>query len=220
MKKLDGIWIKALVIIGWIAIAIVLLSKLDIDGEHVERVQASEMAVLEAPEAEPKEIIIGKPALVISYVYTPDEPVIYEDDEEQFPTRDEVYCLARLVHGEASVCSTLVKTGVIWTVLNRVDSEAYPNTIREVVTQKGQFAGFWRETDTPYTVEEWKLCYEIVKAWRFCDDRYRTIPSNYLYFRGSGTTNYFTTYFTKSLKEAKRNAWQWTMPNEYEGGNE
>lgn len=219
MDKADERWIKILFLVGIIAVIFAILTRLDVDGEHIyaDEIEIAEPTQAEAPRAEAKEAITGKPNYTTIYVYTPDEPVVCEEDEEVYPTRDEVYCLARTIHGEASICSTLVKSQVAWCILNRVDSKDFPNTIREVVTANKQFQGFYRESDTVYTLEEWQMAYQIIKAWRNCDDRYRSLPSNYTYMRGDGVTNYFTTRFTKSLKEAKQIAYKGEMPNVWEG---
>ena len=50
------------------------------------------------------------------------------------------YAIARLVMAEANSESELGQRLVIDTVLNRVDSEHFPDTIHDVIWQKGQFA--------------------------------------------------------------------------------
>lgn len=198
-------------IVALIAVTIKVMNRTGINGETIE-VEAVEQEV-ETPVACTATPIVNIPIYIQSISF---ECIEDTEDETLYPTRDEVYCLARLVHGEASICTTEVKATVAWIVLNRVDAENYPNTIREVCEQEGQFAGWSRECSSVPTVEEREMCYQIILAWKNFDDRYRTIPSDYLYFRGNGTTNYFTTYFTKSLSEAKRNAWTFTMPNHFE----
>lgn len=198
--------------ISLIAITIKVSGKLNVNGEciEVEAVEPQETISTEIPVTHTATPIPGLPIYIQTVNFECDEDI---EDETLYPTRDEIYCLSRLVHGESSVCSVEVKATVAWIVLNRVDAENYPNTIREVCEQTGQFAGWDRCCASEITVEERKMCYDIVLAWKNFDDRYRTIPSDYLYFRGDGTTNYFTTFFTKSLSEAKRNAWNFTMPN-------
>lgn len=203
-------------LIALMAIVIKISSKSGINGEtiKVEAAEIEEVLPTETPVALTATPIIGRPVYIQSVSF---ECVEDLEDETLYPTRDEVYCLARTVHGEASICSTEVKASVAWVILNRVDADNYPNTIREVCEQEGQFAGWLRETDTEPTEEERSMCYQIIRAWKNFDDRYRTIPSDYLYFRGNGSTNYFTTFFTKSLSEAKRNAWDYRMPNLWKG---
>lgn len=54
----------------------------------------------------------------------------------------EVDCLANAIHHEARGESYLGKVAVAHTIINRVHSHRYPNTICRVVNQSGQFTGY------------------------------------------------------------------------------
>lgn len=69
---------------------------------------------------------------------TPTEPV--EEPEELPYTEEEINLLATLVMAEAGNQSELGKRLVIDTVLNRVDHEAFPDTIYDVIYQPNQFS--------------------------------------------------------------------------------
>lgn len=56
-------------------------------------------------------------------------------------TAHEKECLAKLVMAEAEGQTLQVKTLIILTVLNRVQSSSFPNTIEEVILQKGYVGG-------------------------------------------------------------------------------
>lgn len=60
-------------------------------------------------------------------------------------TYDELYCLAVVIYNEAGSNSITdqQREYVGYVVLNRVNNPNYPNTIREVITQKGQYQGLW-----------------------------------------------------------------------------
>ena len=77
-------------------------------------------------------------------------------------SENESYLLAKIAMAEAEGCSTQTKTLVIMCVLNRVESDKFPNTIDEVIFQKNQFSpisnGRWDK------VEPNEDCYEAVKA--------------------------------------------------------
>lgn len=62
---------------------------------------------------------------------------IYEDYNI---SRDELILLARVIHGEARGESFKGKIAVGSVIINRVESNQFPNTIRGVVTQRGQFS--------------------------------------------------------------------------------
>src|SRR6056297_2362183 len=55
-------------------------------------------------------------------------------------SRDQIILLARVIHGEARGESFTGKVGVGAVILNRVKSKEFPNTIREVILQRGQFS--------------------------------------------------------------------------------
>ncbi len=55
-------------------------------------------------------------------------------------SRDSIILLARVIHGEARGESFEGKVAVGAVILNRVDDEQFPSTIREVILQRGQFS--------------------------------------------------------------------------------
>ena len=74
----------------------------------------------------------------------------------------ESYLLAKIAMAEAEGCNTQTKTLIIMCVLNRVWSDEFPDTIKEVIFQKNQFSpidnGRWDR------VEPNEDCYEAVKV--------------------------------------------------------
>ena len=74
----------------------------------------------------------------------------------------ESYLLARIVMAEAEGCNIQTKTLIIMCVLNRVQSDEFPDTIEEVIFQENQFSpidnGRWDR------VEPNEDCYEAVKV--------------------------------------------------------
>lgn len=99
----------------------------------------------------------------LTYSYTKSEevnsPVVVEKTEYlpqiktvETPLNDsEKIALAKVVHAEANNQDMIGKRLVVDCVLNRVDDEAYPKHVLEVVSQKGQFV----RSDT-YTEEDMK----------------------------------------------------------------
>lgn len=55
-------------------------------------------------------------------------------------SREDILLLARIINGEARGESYKGKVAVGAVILNRVKSNKFPNTIREVILQKGQFS--------------------------------------------------------------------------------
>ena len=52
-------------------------------------------------------------------------------------TENDKYLLAKIAMAEAEGCSVETKSSVIATILNRVDDKSFPNSIKEVIFQKG-----------------------------------------------------------------------------------
>lgn len=75
---------------------------------------------------------------------------------------EESYLLARIAMAEAEGCNIQTKTLIIMCVLNRVQSDEFPDTIEEVIFQENQFSpignGRWDR------VEPNEDCYEAVKV--------------------------------------------------------
>lgn len=73
-----------------------------------------------------------------------EEPMV-EIKYEPIPkyTEEELYIMSHLIMGEAGGQSRACKVAVGSVVLNRVASHRFPNTIKSVVFQKGQYACTW-----------------------------------------------------------------------------
>ena len=78
------------------------------------------------------------------------------------------------------------KACVVATVMNRVNSASFPNTIYEVLVQPNQFTGYIPQ-DT-YTYQVTDSCVEAVNYYFDHQSEF----GNYLYFWGDGTRNYFS----------------------------
>ena len=96
--------------------------------------------------AEPEEAPSTGQAAQPVQTRAPDTPQRYRPDRQEDSAKD---ALAKTVWGEARGCSKTQQAAVVWCVLNRVDSEApyFPDSIVEVVTQRGQFDGY--DPDNP-----------------------------------------------------------------------
>jgi len=88
----------------------------------------------------------------------------------------EIDLLARLVRAEAQSEPYQGKIAVACVVLNRVDSPSFPNTIREVIYEKGQFQPVRNgEINQPADEESIKAVHEALKE-------YRNMAAGSLYF--------------------------------------
>ena len=77
------------------------------------------------------------------------------------------------------------KACVVATVMNRVNSPQFPNTIEEVLTQPYQFSGYYACN------YEWSNVTDSVRESVDYYFNHQDEFGNYLYFYGDGTRNYF-----------------------------
>lgn len=126
---------------------------------------------------------------------------------------EEVNALAKLVYGEARGCDILQQAGVVWCILNRIDSdnEYFPDTIMEVVKQPNQFFGY--KKDFPIVPEIQDIVIDVLNRWTAehagAESVGRVLPKDYLCFSGDGKLNYFTKEYNST------DIWDWSLYNPY-----
>lgn len=120
--------------------------------------------------------------------------------ESKFWCYDDAVMLAKMAYGESmnvpilessygSRSNAYQNACTMWTVLNRVD--AGWGTIQGVITAKNQFVGY--KDSNPVDSDLLDLAFNILGDWSVDADKLRTLPREYLYFRGDGKHNYFRT---------------------------
>lgn len=105
------------------------------------------------------------------------------------PDPAEATALAKTLWGECRGCSELQQRAVAWCIFNRVDSEQFPDTVIEVITQPSQFFGY-RES-FPVTDELYDLACDCLTDWHNGENR--VLEPEFLYFTGNGRINVFRT---------------------------
>jgi hypothetical protein len=112
-------------------------------------------------------------------------------------TDREIEMLARLVFGEASVCSPDEQRLIVWTVFQRVDDDTHPDTIEEVITQPSQFKGY--DAEHPIDEDIKALCITEITAWLDGAEPPTLAPyaisAPYYFFEGDGSHNWFREAF-------------------------
>ena len=117
-------------------------------GSRAEAREIKEVHFLNIPEEVQEEEIIKEPV------------VIY----------DSIDMLARCVEAEAGNQGLLGKRLVVDVILNRVDSERFPNDVASVISQKGQFAVYPNAMNR-VTVSQETLDAIVLELERRTDDR-------------------------------------------------
>ena len=160
------------------------------------------------PEVE--EIVVEEPIVEMTV-----EDVTVDDPDILHLYNNEVAYIAKTVYGEARGCSKTEQAAVVWTILNRVDSDlAYmPDDIVSVVTQPEQYHGY--NPNHPVTDEIVSLVEDVIGRWN--DEKNgvenvgRVLPKNYLWFYGDGRHNHFTDAWRGG------NKWDWSLESPYGG---
>lgn len=114
---------------------------------------------------------------------------------ENHATEEERIALAITIEGEGKGQESLTELSQIgWIALNRVHSNEYPNDVVSVVTQKKQFGGY-RKNGT-YSEKSYWVANDVLARYEreIAGETNigRTIPIEYLYFKGDGEHNYFS----------------------------
>ena len=163
---------------------------------------------LDAKNAELESVIEPEPIVdIMSFEASSPEIEIFVDETE-------ATYIAKTIWGEARGCSKMEQAAVAWCILNRVDSDLpyIPNSIREVVTQKGQFHGYSK--DFPVDDDIYDLAVDVIERWqreKLGEENVgRVLPKEYLYFYGDGERNHFT------IEGKDKATWDWSLENPYE----
>lgn len=134
MKKI--IWMMLLIFTSSFCIAAspITISESDgtADGETVDIV---ETVVVEEVSFSPKEEVIVQEQVP--------EDIVCETETEMDISNDDIELIALVTMAEAEGECEEGKRLVIDTILNRVDSDSFPNTVYEVVYQPSQFSSMW-----------------------------------------------------------------------------
>ena len=73
-----------------------------------------------------------------------------ETETEQSYTDEDLWYLSRVIQAESGYCSIEMMQGVGSVVLNRVTDDRFPDTIREVIEQPGQYSTLsWLSSQIP-----------------------------------------------------------------------
>ena len=109
-------------------------------------------------------------------------------------TQSDIEIMAKAVWGEARGCSPDEQRLVVWCILQRVDSEHWPDSITGVVTQSGQFQGY----DPAHPLDDaiLTLCKEELAKWAAGEEApvheiYAPSRPFYYFDSRSGNGNFF-----------------------------
>ncbi len=159
------------------------------ENEETDQVKEPEAA---APETEPCPITEEDAVALAKVIYQESEIVFWNG------TRYGVSYLAR-------------KAAVGWCALNRLDANAYPDTLTGVLTYPNAFA---YDENAPVTKENLWLAEDVISRWwrekQGETDVGRTLPPDYYFFHGDGRENHFRREYISNGEY-----WDWSLPDPY-----
>lgn len=127
-----------------------------------------------------------------------EEPQKTEEPEPYVPpiSYEDVALIAKTIWGEARGLSYYEKCQVAWCILNRVDSEMFPNTVLGVVSQSGQYHGY--SSSYPAKGDCYAAALDVYTRWlaeKAGQAIERELDRAYIYFGGDGVHNYYRTVY-------------------------
>lgn len=119
---------------------------------------------------------------------------VHEPVYKMYFTDADVVAIAKMLYGESRGCSIDNQQKAVWCVLNRVDSDDFPDTIIEVLSQPDQFHGY--STAFPVWDELTAVAEDVLTRWSLEKQGVevkRELPKEYLFFNGYHGSNHFRT---------------------------
>ena len=133
------------------------------------------------------------PPVIIERTVYIDKPIIYTNIKDNVSTMEydtldvsesEKELLARVIMSEGSLLPRHGKLAILATIINRVNSTKYPDTIKEVVYQENQYS-------MAYNGEPTEECYAVIN-----DFIYGAFPEDMYYFRNDHPHSFAYEYCT------------------------
>ena len=126
---------------------------------------------------------------------------------------DDLTLIAKTMYGECrrDTIPTAEKAAVAWCILNRVDSEDFPDTVAGVL-EKNQFHGY--KDRYPVTDDLKAIALDVMIRWKLekigVKDVGRTLPSGYCFFTAYKKSNRFRPNYEME------DFWDWSLPDPYD----
>lgn len=184
--------------VKWVQCAInnLKIDSLKIDGDYGSKtekaVKAFQKKYMGKKEVDgkvgPKTIKAMKKALGITQTYPKNM------------TKSTYVLLCNCVAYEANLSNIPMyeKAAVVEVIMNRVSSKNFPNSVKAVITQNGQFSGASSYTKSKDFTD--KVTDEVKEAVSYYLNNKKLFNQGYLYFRGNGSYNFFSKTYKGTYK--------------------
>jgi spore germination cell wall hydrolase CwlJ-like protein len=123
------------------------------------------------PTQKPTPKLTPKPTLKPTTKTTPRPTVKATTKPAKAVSMSDLDLLARLVHQEARGCNDYTQLLVANVVINRVNDPRFPNTIRGVIYQKGQYSGAGSLASVKPNADCVRNARRVLSGERFCPSK-------------------------------------------------
>lgn len=144
-------------------------------------------AALTATEAPMVETVVERSPEEEAAAAAAQEQAIREEE-----IRREATAMAKVLYGVARYHSADAQAAVCWLIINRVESQAYPNTVEEVCTQPKQWVGYSNEN--PVIRDLLNVATGVLEEWH-SENGVRHFGKDYLFMTWTGSEIILRTTF-------------------------
>lgn len=191
-------------------------------GDTYHDMQAAKAAEIVEPSriGEEERRVLAAPVMVevVAAEETPEEdpePEAETEPTEMYYDEADIVKLAKVLYRECRGLGDTEKACVAWVVCNRVDAGgdfAAQDTVSAVIEAPYQFAYI---KDTPIWESLYYLAEDVLQRWNAekngQTDVGRVLPSEYLFFHGDGSHNYFRKEY-----QGDGQYWDYSLDSPYE----
>lgn len=107
------------------------------------------------------------------------------------PYRAEAEAVAKVIYGVARNRGREGQQAVAWLIVNRAESDIFPDTVEAVCAQEGQWVGY--SESNPVMEDIYQAAYEVLELWH--SGGHRTIGPEYLWMNWSRNAVELTSSF-------------------------
>lgn len=116
-------------------------------------------------------------------------PVVAQD-----PYKEEAEAVAKVLYGTARGNTETDQRAVVWCIINRCESDRYPDTIQGVCSQEKQWMGY--SDSNPIVRDLYDVAYEELTTWH--EGGYRMIAPDFLFLSWSSKEIVLRTQFEEN----------------------
>lgn len=128
------------IVIQWDTISKTKESVQEQAKSYIQSLPMPDMSDVPHLQEQPVVIQEEQPEIIQEYIPEPETYEITTEASKVYTAEEEIYLLAKGIHGEASICDRDEKYKVGTVIMNRVAHSRYPNTVKGVLADPHQYS--------------------------------------------------------------------------------